>query len=182
MVLLYPLSTNYTPGTKLVVSETLSFRVVAFFTLERNLGRKCRERATGQVAGVRLSLVLAPHFGNDYGTAEISCGTVPVPQEGLTWPLGYFCSVSVYGLHLEKPTVVCWGVLWYVMSAALWLCYCCDDSSVKQECGEYGRSAAATAAASTRREGTCLQFLQLLASSSSLLALALPTLVQHREQ
>ena len=73
LVLLHPLSTNYTLGTSMVVSETLSFRVVAFFTLESNLGRKCRERAIGQAAGVRLSqlwpLALAPHFGNnDYVT------------------------------------------------------------------------------------------------------------------
>ena len=81
-----------------------------------------------------------------------------------------------------KALGVVLGVLCYVMSAALWLCYGGDDRSVNQEHGEYGRSAAATAAASARREETHLQFLKLLASSSSLLALALPTLVQQHEQ
>lgn len=73
-----------------------------------------------------------------------------------------------------KALGVVLGVLCYVMSAALWLCYGGDDRSVNQEHGEYGRSAAAIAAASARREETHLQFLQLLTSSSSIVARALP--------
>ena len=37
-------------------------------------------------------------------------------QEVFTWPSGYFCSVRIYKLHLEKPGR---AVCSYVMSAAM---------------------------------------------------------------
>ena len=57
--------------------------------------------------------------------------------------MGYFCSISIYKLHLERPGgCAMLGVLCYVMSAD-------------------------TTAASSRREEMCLQFLWLLEFSSS---------------
>ena len=48
-------------------------------------------------------------------TAELTCSTAHACRLHVAWPLGYFCSVRIYKLHLEKLGRVVCG---YVLSAA----------------------------------------------------------------
>ena len=124
---------------------------------------------------VRHSCPTASCSGPMYVTAEINYSTVHARQEVLACSWGtclvtrcfvhYACkkftrkamAAMAPGLHWSGIMVI-WG---YIM-ATLWLCH--------------GYLVAAVAAATARREWTCLQFLWLLESPSSLLAHTLPTL------
>lgn len=83
---------------------------------------------------------LAPRFVNDDVMAEITYSAVHARLEVLAWPRAAFCSVSICKLRQESP---CGCVVWGYVRAA------------------------ATAVVPARREQTCLQFLWLLACSSS---------------
>ena len=107
---------------------------------------------------------LAPHLiNNDYLTAEIIYSTAQAHHEVLVW-----LQATLFGTPVWAPP----------KKSASRREYCYDDcASQERGCVMLGYAmAAALAAASTRREWMCLQFLWLLESPSSLLARALPTL------
>ena len=107
------------------------------------------------------SCSLTPHFvNNDYVTAEIIYSTAYACHEVLAWSRTTLWYTHVWAVPRKQ---------WH-----LWPCHGCVPwvSQERRECSV----SVAMAAAAARREKTCLQFLRLLESPSSLLAPTLPIL------